>query len=227
MPQRRSLGLWAAGFAVALLAGGLWTWTATVATARPTGNATFQLEIGGIVSARAVGPIPFGSSPPGHADGAVQSVILWAGNSYFSSRPGSTAQDFEIPRHDKQSYVISYLCKGLTKRSSCHTLFGFLNDKLVAFKTDSYAFAFPNGVKPGMTYLGFRKREPNAWHVARCRGLRRLPSPAGTSRYVGLGFTRPFGDLPSRWGVVALYAFSGHPVFTLAFKMKNGDYLCG
>ena len=228
MPKRRSLGLWVAVLAVALAAVGLWTWRAAVGTARPAGNVAPRREIGGIVSDRAVGPISFGSSPPRPADGAVQSVILWAGNSYSSSRPGSTANDWEIPRHDKRAYVISYYdCKGLTKRSICHTLFGFLNDKLVAFKTESAAFSFPNGVRPGMTDLAFQKREPKAKTVAGCRGLRRLPSPAGTSRYVGLGFTRPWGDRPSRWGVTSLYAFSGHPVFTLVFKRKDGDFLCG
>ncbi len=106
-------------------------------------------------------------------------------------------------------------------------MFGFRNNKLTAFKTESSTFAFPNGVKPGMTDLEFRKRELKPKHVAvGCEGLRRLPSPAGTSRYVSLGPTRT--DLfPSRWGVVALYAFSGRPTFTLVFKLKDGDFLCG
>ncbi len=219
MPQWRSLGLWVAGLAVVLVVVGLWTWTATVAMARPTGNATPPREIGGIVSTRAVGPIPFGSS--------LAQVIAWAGEPGFTSRPGSTANDFEIPQHDKQSYVISYQCKNPKTRKSCYTLFGFRKNKLIAFRTESNAFAFPNGVKPGMTDLEFRKREPKPKHVAAgCGRLRRLPSPAGTSRYVNLGFTRT--DLfPLRWGVVALYAFSGNPAFTLVFKLKDGDFLCG
>ena len=193
-------------------------WTASAATVRKTGNAAFQLEIGGIVSARAVGPIPFGSS--------LARVVAWAGQPGFTSVVGDPWNHYEIPRHDKRSYVISYQCENPKTRLSCYTLFGFLNDKLVAFNTHSVAFAFPNGVKPGMTDLAFQKREPKAKTVAGCPALRRLPAPAGTSRYVNLGFTRD-GFFPSGWGVTDLYAFSGHPVFTLVFKLKDGDFLCG
>ena len=217
--QPRSLGLCVEVLAFAVVAVGLWAWTASAATARPTGKATPPRELGGIVSDRAVGPIPFGSSGG--------QVIAWAGKPGFTSRPGDPWNHFEIPRHDKRSYVISYSCKNPKTRLSCYTLFGFLDDKLVAFKTQSVAFAFPNGVKPGMTDLAFQKRQPKAKTVAAgCPGLFRLPSPAGTPRYVNLGPTRG-GYFPSRWGVVALYAFSGHPVFTLVFKLKDGDYLCG
>ena len=194
----------------------------TVGVAWTSGSATHASReglVGGIVSTTAVGPIPFGSS--------LEQVIAWAGEPGFTSRPGSTANDFEIPRHDKQSYVISYQCKNPKTRESCYTLFGFLNNKLVAFKTHSVAFAFPNGVRPQMTELAFRKQEPKAERVAAgCGGLRRLPSPAGTSRYVTLGATRG-GLFLSRPGVTDLYAFTGHPVFTLVFKLKDGDFLCG
>jgi len=217
--KSRSFGLCVTLLAFAVAAVGLRAWTASAATARPAGNAAFQFEIGGIVSARAVGPIPFGSS--------VARVMAWAGQPGFTSVVGDPWNHYEIPRHDKRSYVISYVCNNPKTRSSCYTLFGFLNDKLVAFKTESVAFAFANGVKPGMTDLAFQKRQPKAKTVAAgCPALRRLPSPAGTSRYVNLGATGG-GYFSSRPGVTDLYAFSGHPVFTLVFKLKDGDFLCG
>ena len=129
--------------------------------------------------------------------------------------------------HDKNSYVMGYECKGLTKRQVCHTLLGFRDYRLTAFMTGSAAFAFPSGVRIGMTELQFRKREPKVATVAGCgSSVRRLPAPAGTSLYVDIFSTTWVLSAPQPPQVWSLYASSGDPAFGQVFKLKRGKFLC-
>jgi hypothetical protein len=193
-----------------LIVGVAWTWG-------PAASVSRQGPAGGTVSARAVGPVSFGASPG--------QVRAWAGPPDYTS---DTISYWPIPHHDKQAYVIGYDCKGQViegKRSSCDTLFGFRHNKLTAFKTDSPAFRLPNGVRPGMTAVQFRSKEPRAANIAGCPTVRRLPAAAGTSLYVSFHeFVNPPFTGPTL--LVTLYASSGDPAFTLATKLKRIQ-LCG
>ena len=182
-------------------------------------HVTLRGPVGGIVSATAVGPIPFGASPG--------EVRAWAGRPVYTITPASAAFDDPISRHDKNSYVMEYECKGLTWQA-CYTLFGFRDNRLTAFKTDSPAFAFPSGVRIGMTDLQFRKREPKAATVAGCgSSVRRLPTPAGTSLYAAIFSITWVLSAPQPPRVWTLYTSSGDPAFGPVFKTRRGKLLCG
>jgi hypothetical protein len=193
----RALAIASTG-AVGLLvfAGGSWT---SVRRDRTTSDFYVQAR-GSVVSARAVGPVPFGSSRA--------KVRAWIGGPGFSSPPDRAGK-----YHDQQAVVVWGWHCATVDGSVCHMLLGFRAGKLTSFLSGpTTAFRFRSGVQPGMTIAEARRREPGSTLIDGSPACSKLvfPSPKGTSRLAVI--VDPASHSKPKY-VYSLYASSGDAAF--------------
>ena len=133
-------------------------------------------ELGGVVTTRSVGPVPFGAT--------IAKVRAWAGQPENVSPP---LKGYPIRKHRPGTVVLVYPCKGAGEHDVCYTTFGFAGGRLMSFMTDSSLFRTAHGAHPGMSVDEATRREPDLTIVRDCPGWkgRKVPTLAATSTHGG------------------------------------------
>jgi hypothetical protein len=112
-------------------------------------------ELSGAVTARGVGPLRWGATPA--------QVRAWAGGP-----PEFTTGIFAPPRKPGSS-SLGYHCAGFGGHV-CHTVFTFVDRRLVAFTTQSPRFRTAKGARPGMKAAEATRLDPGLLVVTGCPG---------------------------------------------------------
>ena len=136
-------------------------------------------ELRGVVTTTGVGPLRFGAT--------IAQVRSWAGPPDFSSPP---VKSYPVPAHDARSLVLGYECEGFD-RHVCHTLFAFVDGRLVNFMTESRLFETSRGAHPGMPAADAARQEPRLTIVHDCPSWKgkKIPALAATVEQRGRVFS--------------------------------------